>query len=224
MLTGSGRYGHEFERNGAFAEDGVRKLAMKFWPTLSALLDDLKVKQAMEIGLTTGLLERIGMERPGVGLVGLDRSEASLRRASEGAAKMKVDSVKWLQGDVFRMEGWLKSLNNGEPGLIFSVHFHEFLAAGESKMIEFLRAIKKSLPTWRVLAFEQPRLPHEDRERISESQWLYAQSNVLIHHLIGNGRILDQKNWMDIGREAGCSAVDERSCEYLGYRAFVFHF
>jgi hypothetical protein len=67
-------------------------------------------------------------------------------------------------------------------------------------------------------------LPAEDRSKVTDTLWLYSQSNVLIHHLIGNGRILSRDAWIDVGRRAGCSRVSDRPCNYLGYRAFLFEF
>jgi hypothetical protein len=88
--------------------------------------------------------------------------------------------------------------------------------------MEVLRRLKAILPNWVLVAFEQPRLPHSEKANIPETQWLYSQSNILIHHLIGNGRILSTDAWMELGHQAGCRQVTERACNYLGYRAFTF--
>ena len=222
MLTGAGRYGQDFRRDGAYAEDGVRKLAMKFWPTLHGLIQELQPQQVVEVGLTTGLLQRAGVAHPQLALSGLDQSAAALQHAAESAAKLGVERARWLRGDVFQPEAWAKALSGGGPGLLFSLHFHEFLAAGEEQLVGWLQALRTLLPGWHVVAMEQPLLPQADRAQIPEHEWLYAQSNVLIHHLIGNGRILATDTWLALGRRAGCASVSHRPCGYLGYRAFVF--
>ena len=101
-------------------------------------------------------------------------------------------------------------------------HFHELMARGEESFVEVLRTLKTALPNWTLLAFEQPRLTRAEKAQISETRWLYSQSNILIHHLIGNGRILSKDAWKDLGYQAGCQSVTDRACNYLGYRAFLF--
>ena len=71
-------------------------------------------------------------------------------------------------------------------------------------------------------AFEQPRLNGEARHGADETLWLYAQSNVLIHHLIGNGRILPDEQWRAVFEGAGCRVESIRPVEYLGYNAYLF--
>jgi hypothetical protein len=134
-----------------------------------------------------------------------------------------VKRIRWLHGDYFDVHGWTKAVEAKPRGVVYSLHFHELIAAGEDRFVEALRRLRSVLPSWVVVAFEQPRLPHGDRASVSESQWLYSQSNILIHHLIGNGRILGREAWIDLGSQAGCRQVTDRACGYLGYRAFAFH-
>jgi hypothetical protein len=222
MLSGDGRYGEDFHREGRYAEDGVFKLAMRFWDSLIEHVEELGVDRIVEVGLTTGLVEKLGDRYPGHQLYGLDRSELVIKRNAASAAAKSVTNIQWLQGDYFDVDGWCKEVDARRPGLIFSLHFHELIAGGEERFLEALRHLKTVLPNWALLAFEQPRLPHSDRASTPETLWLYSQSNILIHHLIGNGRILSTDTWMDLGSQAGCRQVAERSCNYLGYRAFLF--
>jgi len=179
------------------------------------------IGHGVEVGLTTGLVEKLGEKYPGHRLYGLDRSEHTLERNAASAAARNVTNIQWLRGDYFDVESWSQAVDAGRPGLIFSLHFHELIAAGEERFREALCRLKSALPGWSLLAFEQPRLPHSERASTSETLWLYAQSNILIHHLIGNGRILSREAWLDLGAQAGCRVAD-RPCNYLGYRAFLF--
>jgi hypothetical protein len=222
MLSGDGRYGKDFHREGRYAENGVFKLAMRFWDSLTEHVDELGVDRIVEVGLTTGLVERLGESYPDHHLYGLDRSELTIKKNAESAATKNVTNIHWLQADYFATESWCKEVDAKRPGLIFSLHFHELIAGGEGRFLEALRQLKTALPNWALLAFEQPRLPHGDRESTPETLWLYSQSNILIHHLIGNGRILSRDVWLDLGRQAGCRQVTDRPCNYLGYRAFLF--
>lgn len=222
MLSGDGRYGEDFHREGRYAENGVFKLAMRFWDSLVEHVEELGTDRAVEVGLTTGLVEKLGERYPGHHLYGLDRSELVLGRNAASASAKNVTNIRWLQGDYFDVERWCQAVGAERPGLIFSLHFHELIAAGEERFLEALCRLKAALPGWSLLAFEQPRLPPGDRESIPETLWLYSQSNILIHHLIGNGRILSRDAWMDLGARAGCRQVTDRSCNYLGYRAFLF--
>jgi hypothetical protein len=222
MLSGDGRYGEDFQREGRFAENGVFKLAMRFWGSLVEHVEELGVDRVVEVGLTTGLVEKLGEKYPGHRLYGLDRSAETLERNAASAAARNVTNIQWLRGDYFDVEGWSAAVDGERPGLIFSLHFHELIAAGEERFREALCELKRALPGWSLLAFEQPRLPHSERESTAETLWLYSQSNILIHHLIGNGRILSREAWLDLGARAGCQ-VSDRPCNYLGYRAFLFH-
>jgi len=224
MLSGSGRYGQDFHREGRFAENGVFKLAMKFWNSLIEHIEELGAGSMVEVGLTTGLLEKLGERYPGHLLYGLDKSRQAIERNAASAASRQIKNIHWIQSDYFNLDGWTGALDAKRTGLIYSLHFHELIAGGEHKFLEVLRGLKAALPGWAVVAFEQPRLPHSDRTSIPETLWLYSQSNILIHHLIGNGRILSRDAWMDLGYQAGCRNVTDRACDYLGYRAFVFQF
>ena len=222
MLRSTGRYGQDFRRDGRFAEGGVSKLSNHFWPALRQTLSDCPVKQVLEIGLTGGLLERIGKEGLPLSLYGLDRSAESIARASARAAAIGASGIEWIQQDLFAPDAYCDRFEKGVPLLIFSLHFHEFLAAGEEKFVAWLSSMRQRVSQLYLLALEQPLLPRAMRSTLREQEWLYAQSNVLIHHLIGNGRILSQKAWIDLGTRAGCKLLSDRLCGYLGYRAFVF--
>jgi trans-aconitate methyltransferase len=221
MLRGDGRYGQDFHRDGRYAEAGVSKLAMRFWDSLVEHVEEAGAPQIVEVGLTTGLLERLALEYPDRLMYGLDRSEPAVERAAASASANGSENVRWLRRDFFDVASWATEVDASRPGLVFSLHVHELLARGEDALVRTLRELGKRLPGWTLLAFEQPRLAEEERARATESLWLYAQSNVLIHHLIGNGRILSRDAWLQLGLEAGCD-VSDRSCEYLGYRAFRF--
>ena len=222
LLRGAGRYGQEFHRDGRFAETGVAKLAMRFWDSLTHHLEDAAVGSVVEVGLTTGLVERLAQEYDTLALYGVDRSDAAVMRTAESLSAKGLTNVGLVQCDFFDISRWTDAVDPETPGLVYSLHFHELLARGEPAFVTALRELRSRLPGWSVLAFEQPRLAHEDKANIPETQWLYSQSNVLIHHLIGNGRILSRDAWIDLGRQAGCRSVTDRACDYLGYRAFLF--
>lgn len=222
MLSGDGRYGKDFHREGRYAENGVFKLAMNFWNSLIEHIEELGVDSILEVGLTTGLLERLGETYPGHLLYGLDKNKLTIERNAASASAKEIKNIHWIHSDYFDLDGWCKAVDAERRCLVYSLHFHELMARGEDKFVEILRGLKTALPNWAVVAFEQPRLPHGEKASIPETQWLYSQSNVLIHHLIGNGRILSRDAWMDLGYQAGCRKVTDRACNYLGYRAFVF--
>jgi len=222
MLSGDGKYGKDFHREGRYAENGVFKLAMRFWNSLVEHVEELGVDSALEVGLTTGLVEKLGESYPNHLLYGLDKSRQAIDSNAAAAAARQIKNICWIQADYFDPDNWCKVVEPKRKGLIFSLHFHELMARGEEKFVEVLRRLKATLPNWTLLAFEQPRLPHDDRASIPETLWLYSQSNILIHHLIGNGRILSKDAWIDLGHQAGCREVTERACNYLGYRAFAF--
>lgn len=221
MLRGDGRYGQDFQRDGRYAEAGVSKLSMRFWDSLAEQVEEVGPGQVVEVGLTTGLLERLALEYPDRLMYGLDRSAVAIERAAANASANSSKNVRWLQRDFFEVADWATEVDASRSGMVFSLHAHEMLAGGEDALVRTLRELRERLPGWTLVAFEQPRLVEGQRDGVSEMLWLYAQSNVLIHHLIGNGRILSRDAWLQLGQEAGCNVTD-RPCEYLGYRAFRF--
>jgi len=223
MLSGEARYGQEFHREGRYAENGVFKLAMRFWDSLIAHVEEIRPASMVEVGVTTGLVERLAETYPDRQLYGLDRSGMAIERGSASAAAKQLNNLRWIQSDYFDPDGWTKPVDASRRGLLYSLHFHELIAGGEARFVDVLRRLRTLLPGWVVLAFEQPRLPRSDKPSTPETQWLYSQSNILIHHLIGNGRILSSETWNELGRRAGCRQVTDRACHYLGYRAFAFH-
>jgi hypothetical protein len=221
MLDGSTPYGQGVVRAGDEAATALYTVCTRMAPALRSLVGDLGVEQAVEIGVTTGLLEHLsGL---GLALHGLDRSPDALAAAEARRAAAGTDPVSWIAHDFFD-PAWAEPLAAGGPGVIYSVHFHEIIAAGDERLIALLRALGERLPGWFVVAAEQPRLPDEARHRTSRSGWLYAQSNVLIHHLIGNGRILTDDQWRALFARAGLEQVQIRDMNYLGYRSHAYRF
>lgn len=225
MLKGESVYGRDFVREGRFAEDGVLKLSGKFWPALERIAEDLKIDCAMEIGLATDLLSRLHSKWPSMRLFGLDRNEATLCAAADRFSALQVEGTsdpEWIAGDLFKPDMWSNRIEPSRRGLIFSLHFHEFMAEGRDAVVDLLRKLRGQFPGWHVVALEQPILPEASRSEIPDVEWLYAQSNALIHHLIGNGRILSTEEWHRLAEDAGCRVVSDQPCDYLGYRAYLF--
>lgn len=222
LLTCNGSYGKDFQRDGRYAETGVSKLAIQFWPCLTDQIKEDRPSSVIEIGLTTGLLERLAERYPEQTLYGLDKSKRVIDESVARAKFSGIGNIRWIHNDYFEPERWCKAVDAGQRGLIYSLHFHELMACGDIEFIKTLRLLRSLLPNWTILAFEQPRLPQGDKVRVPETLWMYSQSNILIHHLIGNGKILTNEAWMDLGRQAGCNRVTSRPCNYLGYQAYLF--
>ena len=96
------------------------------------------------------------------------------------------------------------------------------MAAGEDCLQATVRELGRLLPGAFLVAMEQPRIPPEARSEVGESTWLYSQSNVLIHHLIGNGRILSHDQWLELFVSAGCTLESCDPLGFLGYKMYVF--
>src|SRR6218665_2255965 len=110
----------------------------------------------------------------------------------------------------------------GEGGVLyFSCHFHEFLSHGQARVEQALQVLTAQPQTAGILALEQPRLESEQRADTTPTRWLYAQSNVLIHHLIKNARILTGAQWQELLRRGGCSAVRVEPTRGFGFSAYV---
>lgn len=221
MLDGSTPYGQGVERAGGEAATALYTVCTRMAPALREVIAGLGVTRAVELGVTTGLLEHLsGM---GLELHGLDRAPDALAAAEHRRARAGADPVRWIAHDLFD-PAWADPLRGGGPGVIFSVHFHEILAGGEDRLVTLLQALAERLPGWFIVAMEQPRLPESAEAVRSRSEWLYAQSNVLIHHLIGNGRILTDHQWSALFARGGLKQVQIREMNFLGYRSHAYRF
>ena len=127
MLDGSTPYGRGVARAGEEAATALYTICTRMAPALRAVVADLDVDQAVEIGVTTGLLEQLsGM---GLRLHGLTaRRRARGGRAAEDAAG--ADPVAWISHDLFEPT-WADDLASGGI-ILFSVHFHEIISAGKT--------------------------------------------------------------------------------------------
>lgn len=226
MLRGTRKYGVDFKRRGEYAEDGVYAQAKKFAPALLSAVARLRPSEVIEIGANTGITEQLGAAAPAARLHVVDRSRDSLDRAAGRFARNVAgrESPRWIEADFFKPAAWLEGIAPGAPLLIHSIHFHEVLAAGEDALVKVLGELRALGHTGHVLAMEQPSLPPEERAGTARPLWLYNHSNILIHHLIGNGRILSAGEWTRVFERGGCRLESVMPVGFLGYQAFCFAF
>ncbi len=221
MLTGATPYGQGLIRKGEHAANALYKSGQSFAPILTQIIGEEPCVAAVEFGVETGLLEHIHRAHPTLSLHGLDRSEAALQASEMHASREGVTGIQWIQSDLFALEQWSASLSDPGPGVFFTIHMHEFLAAGTDAVATWMDELRARFAGWRLIVLEQPRLPASARDEIPTAQWLYSQANVLIHHLIRNGRILSDREWLTL--LGGSEGNDARSvpAEFLDYRAYV---
>jgi len=218
MLRGEVQYGDGLHRAGEVAAEGVYKVGAKMAPGLVRLLEELKPQFEVELGVTTGLLEAMALHLPARHRIGLDRSATALKEAGRRAVASGATEIAWMNADLFNVSDWADRLPCEGVGVFFSVHFHEFMAQGEEAVQGLLRDMGSRFPGAYVVALEQAA---ENESGDSEAVCLYAQSNRLIHHLIGNGRILSQAEWVALFEGSGCKVERVESLNYLGYKAYV---
>lgn len=224
LLSGDATYGEDIQRAGAEADEAVYKVGARLGPPLVDLVGGLGVAQAVEIGVHSGLLEQLASGHPALQLTGIDRSPASLERAGSRAHAHGLTGVRWLAADFHDTAAWLPGVEDAGPGVLFSIHGHELVATGTSALEQTLNAVSERLRGWTVVLLEQPLLAPETRSATPESLWLYNCSNVLIHHLIGNGRILPESDWLALLERSGGQGVRAQPVGYLGYHAFMARF
>jgi len=221
LLRGEERYGESIKRHGEEAAQGVYKVGARIAPAVGRIMDRLGATTLVELGVTSGLCSRVGATRPGLSLLGLDRDARALEEASRRARAEGVDRIGWVEVDVFDLDEWTGQLDAESVGVITTVHFHEMMAAGEERLVDFLKGLSERLPGWCVVALEQPLLAESQRAETSSTLWRYNHSNVLIHHLIGNGRILSDAAWRALFKRAGLASEQPQGLNYLGYQAYT---
>lgn len=220
LLRGDAVYGRDVLRKGDAAAGALYTIAARMGPPLRRLVTNLGVRAAAEVGVTTGLVGTLAGAGSLRVLFGVDRSHDELARARR-AAEAEGQPVRFVQGDFFDPEPWAARLAGEGPGVLFTVHFHELAAGGAERLGAALRRLDGLLPGWYVVALEQPYPDRGAQASTPCSLWLYGWSNVLIHHLIGNGRILTDAAWTDLFGDGGARPVRSVPLDYLGYVAYV---
>ena len=219
LLKGEERYGEGVHRLGGRAAEGVYKVGARMVSPLGRALSELGVDVAVEWGVTAGLLQGLSGLRA---RVGVDRDSEAICEAQKRAGVGHENDISWVTADVFEPDTWAAGLPKPGRVAFFSVHSHELLAAGEERVVELLQSLSASHAGSYVLAMEQPRLSQEDQGVVPRAQWLYSQANEIIHHLIGNGRILAHGEWVSLFERGGCRCLRVESMEFLGYQLYVF--
>jgi hypothetical protein len=221
LLDGSIVYGRDLHRIGDYAADGLFKLAAPLGSAIEHAAARLGAATVVEIGPTSGILAQLAERAPARTYVGVDVKQRSLSDAEALAAERGVRRIRWLQGDLFEPEPWLAQLPAGQPTLFFSCHFHEFLAGGKERVAGALERLTHWPAAAGVVVLEQPRLELAQRDDVSLTQWLYAHSNVLIHHLIKNAKILTNQEWRHMLLDAGCASVSLEQTDCFGFTSLV---
>ncbi len=222
LLSGKAKYGVDVKRDGRFAEEGILKFSHKLVPGLSDVLEKLQLESAVEIGASSGLSEQLAGKHDKTKFNILDRSEDALEEAAKrygpGADKNKIS---YLFSDLFEPQRWLNKIGSSKNIALFTIHFHELIAK-EQKLAMLINHLKSHTENCYLIAIEQTRIPIEDRNSVSESNWLNSQSHVLMHHFIGYGTILTNTEWVDFFKKNGCHLVLSKPTNFLGFELFVF--
>lgn len=223
MLRQTKTYGVDLHRAGEFAADGLFKLAAPLAEVVERVADQLGAATIVELGPTSGILAQLAAAPGGERrrYAGVDIKRESLDFAQRLAHERGVDDIAWHLGDAFEPAAFMGALADRERVMVFSCHFHELLSHGVSAVEQALRGVTAAPNAVGVVALEQPRLEPAQREHASPTRWLYAQSNVLIHHLIKNARILHDAQWQQLLRSGGCTDVWVEPTRGFGFSAYV---
>ncbi len=212
LLAGRARYGQEVRRDGRFSAAALPLVTRGLFPALRREAAALPASGLVELGVGSGLLERLARGPRWKTALGVDRDRAALALAAPR---------RGVRADVFDVPAWAGKVARPSETVFFSIHFHEFLAAGRPKLVGLLRAMRHAFPGSFLILLEEPRQPQSARARLGLTRWLYGQSNVLIHDLIGQGRIISSLDWARLIAAAGCRLRSSRPTGYLDYAALV---
>ena len=220
MLSNRAVYGEDIKRAGQFSESGLYATARGM---AQSLLDALVHTQGpvVEMGVETGLLEQVGKARPELPLWALDRSANAIAKCTQLAAKEGVNGIHPLEADLFQVNTWAGQLPRDHAGTFFTIHLHEFMAAGRKRMVEMVGSIQRSFPGWRWVFFEQDRPDAERPPGVLDRDWYASHSNILIHHFIKNGSILKQSEWTELISDGGAIVESVEESGYLDYKRYI---
>lgn len=219
LSTNQLTYGVDIKREGQFAEGGVFKTANGFWPAIESTLKMLTdVDVIGEFGINSGLLKFVEQKIPQLKIMGIDKSNESIQNFKNIFGESKQIDLKYE--NILNVASWGHGLGRSGKKLFFSVHFHEFMAV-DGLVPMLMRNLKNQFDEPYILSFEQPRYDSTERENMQEHLWLYSQSNILIHHLIGNGKILSRTEWARLFESTGGRILEQKPIGYLGYEMFL---
>jgi len=222
LLRGEVTYGKEVRREGAHAAEALYKLASAVLPALKSIAQELDSSTLIEIGPTSGLLHELAAARPAAHYAGVDRKQEALDAASKRALAAGVTNITWKRADLFDLEDWAPPFQGCERVLFISFHFHEFLSQGMERIQAFIQELRRRFRGHHLVIFEQVRMKPELRSTVRNAQWLYAQSNILIHHLIKNAVILSEEEWIALFVDQGCRLTVSKPTDAFGFSAYVF--
>lgn len=221
MLRGELVYGRDVQRKGQYAAEATYKISPRMAPMVIRFTQEFGIERLVEIGVPTGLLAYIAGQIPSVELIGLDIDDQALREAKERSLATGAGRIRFQKGNVFDVEPWFSEVDGPKRGAFVTVHMHELASVGLDAIAKMIQDLSRRFAGWHLLALEQDRLPLTDRTRLPRDQWLYGQSNVLIHHLIRNARILTRDEWLALFNSKSSRVVAVQEVGYLGYSGYI---
>jgi hypothetical protein len=222
MIRGKKIYGKDFIRRGEYANQGVHILGAKIGKNLSSLIKSQSYEQVIELGLNSSSLVHIGSENPNVKLFGIDKKKEAIDVYTELFNEKRHKNHKLIQANIYDTQTWTKEVDASKKTLVYSLHFHEFLSAGEKELSVFLHNIKQSFPQIHLGLIEVPLVPDSERDKVSPIKWMYSASDVLIHELIGIGKILPEDEWMKLANHAGFELNSITDTDAFSFKLMLF--
>lgn len=220
LLKGDLVYGKNIVRNGAYAADGVYKLAAGNFPSLENAVRDFSPSAVVEFGPTSGLMQLLAGKFPDLRLYGIDRKQESLDEAERYARNAGVSNIKWIRSDMYDIGAWSPNLVTEKNVIFFSVHFHEFLSAGENRFREFLAEMAGEFKGSRIIVMDIPAIAPDVKESVPPSLWQFSAYNIISHHLIGTGRILTEDQWKNLLQIPQAKLIRVEPSGSFGYVSF----
>jgi hypothetical protein len=219
LLSQNPKEREEAKRLGSYAENALHNIASKFYPAIASAIRECSANALVELGASTYPLEFLKLDFPKLKYYAFDRDDSLLAKISLVAKNNNFSQFHTVKGDFFQSD-W-KNIQE-KNSLFFSIHFHEFLASGIPAFQAALKNAKQYSAGSHLLVLEQT-LPNP-KSNLALHEVQYAHSNVLIHHLIGNGKILSTSDWISTIQDCGFELKKQWRTAYLGYEAFLFSF
>ncbi len=220
MLQGAFVYGRDFKRDGAEAQLALYRSSIHFLPRINEVIRDVAPACTVELGVGSGLSDRIKEAHPTMHVMGVDKN---LDAFEDTRARSPHLEFHFVQSQVEDVATWAAQVPTPSRTLIVSIHFHEFLGGMSPEALPaMLAALRTDFAGSHLLVLEQPDLGLAERDRTPTVEWLHAQSNALIHNVIANGRILNHAAWVQLFTRNGLRLLATKSTGFIGYESFLF--
>jgi SAM-dependent methyltransferase len=211
-------YGDHFYRKSDFVARGSGEMEEKlFFPLAGDIITQKGYQRVLDLGCGDGtFLRSLCRLNKDVRCFGIDLAPKAVELGNRLTREAGLEHrVSLYAGDVQDVSSMPEELKSVQAATIFFV-LHEILYLGEDRLIDFLKAFRKSFPGVPLIAFEAIR-PTEDQMRRRPGVAIYY----FLYHSLSHQKPVSREEWRRLFKAAGWSSIEERHLWYARTSIFT---